>query len=527
MITAGVRPSLYGLQNQDIHYARNAYWNLGTAQLVEHSILRGEGTLASGGPLVVKTGEHTGRSPGDKFVVQDARTENTVAWGSVNQSITPAQFDSLYGRMMAYLQNRDLFVQDCYAGADPHYRVPIRVITEWAWHSLFARQLFIRPNPHTTDQHVPEFTIVDAPGFRATPENDGTISPVFVILNFTRRLVIIGGTGYAGEIKKAVFTLLNYLLPDKEVLPMHCSANLGEDGDVALFFGLSGTGKTTLSADPDRRLIGDDEHGWSPAGVFNFEGGCYAKCIRLSHQDEPEIWGAMRFGTVLENVAIDPDLRLLDYNDAAVTENTRAAYPLTFIGNAVTSGYADHPSNIVLLTCDAFGVLPPLARLSPEQAMFHFLNGYTAKVAGTEKGLGKEPQVTFSACFGAPFLPRPAKVYAELLAAKMRTHRVNCWLVNTGWSGGPYGIGQRMSLPVTRALVRAVLGGQLDAVRFRPHHAFHCSVPDTCPGVDDRVLDPRQTWMDRAAYDRAAQELARRFEKNAAQFQVAPVRATA
>jgi phosphoenolpyruvate carboxykinase (ATP) len=527
MITAGVRPSLYGLQNQDIHYARNAYWNLGTAQLVEHAVTRGEGALASGGPLVVKTGEHTGRSPGDKFVVQDPRTENTVAWGPVNQPITPAQFDRLYGRMMAYLQNRDLFVQDCYAGADPHYRIPIRVITEWAWHSLFARQLFIRPNPHTTDQHVPEFTIIDAPGFRATPEADGTISPVFVILNFTRRLVIIGGTGYAGEIKKSVFSLLNYLLTDKEVLPMHCSANLGEDGDVTLFFGLSGTGKTTLSADPDRRLIGDDEHGWSPAGIFNFEGGCYAKCIRLSRQDEPEIWGAMRFGTVLENVAMDPDLRLLDYNDSSVTENTRAAYPLTFISNAVPSGAGNHPLNIVLLTCDAFGVLPPLAKLSPDQAMFHFLNGYTAKVAGTEKGVGKEPQVTFSACYGAPFLPRPPKVYAELLAAKMRAHHVNCWLVNTGWSGGPYGVGQRMSLPVTRALVRAVVGGQLADVPFNAHPAFHCSVPASCPGVDDRLLDPRQTWMDRSAYDRTAHDLARRFEKNAAQFHGVPILATA
>ena len=522
MVTAGVRPSQFGIQNQDIRYARNVYWNLGTAQLIEHAVLRGEGSIASGGPLVVRTGEHTGRSPGDKFIVCDARTENTISWGSVNKPISGHDFDQLYGRLLAYLQNRDIYVQDCYAGADTRFRMPIRVITELASHSLFARQVFVRPNPYLTDQHVPEFTAICAPGFRANPETDGTSSPVFIIINFTKRLLIIGGTGYAGEIKKGLFTVLNYVMPDRDVLPMQCSASVGDDGGVALFLGLSGTGKTTLATDPDRRFLGDDQHGWSPAGVFNFDGGCYAKCIRLSHQNEPEIWGAMRFGTVLENVVMDADTRFLDFNDSTITENTRAAFPLRFIGNAVQSGTAGHPRNILLLTCDAFGVLPPLAFLNPEQAVFHFLNGYTAAIGGTEQGNGAEPEVTFSPCFEGPFLPRPPKVYAEILASRMRQQDVRCWLVNTGWAGGSCGIGQRISLPVTRALVRAALNGLLGHADFKPHTGFHCSIPTSCPGVETRLLEPRHTWMDRGAYDRTAQELAKRLERNAAQHHPIP-----
>ncbi|MCX6621019.1 MAG: phosphoenolpyruvate carboxykinase (ATP), partial [Acidobacteria bacterium] len=501
MQNAGIRPSHYGLEHHGIRNANTIFWNLGTAQLIESAIQRREGLLASGGALVVRTGDQTGRSPKDKFVVRDENTEETVAWGPVNQPFTPENFEKLYGKLLAYLQARDLYVQDCFAGADPRYRLPIRVITERAWHSLFSRQLFVRADWLRTDEHVPEFTIIDAPGFRASPAEDGTNSVVFIVVNFTRKLIIIGGTAYAGEIKKSVFSVLNYRLPEVDVLPMHCSANIGPGGDCALFFGLSGTGKTTLSADRERRLIGDDEHGWGPDGVFNFEGGCYAKTIRLSRETEPQIWDAIRFGSVLENVAVNTEIRLIDYNDSTFTENTRAAYPVQFIENAIVPGVGPHPKNIVFLTADAFGVMPPIARLNGPQAMYHFLSGYTAKVAGTERGLGKEPEATFSSCFGAPFLPRSPKLYAEMLGRNMEQHKAECWRVNTGWAGGRFGVGQRMSLPATRAMVRAALIGSLADVEYRTDPTFGLQVPVTCPGVDRALLDPRGTWSDPEAYD--------------------------
>jgi phosphoenolpyruvate carboxykinase (ATP) len=420
--------------------------------------------------------------------------------------------------MLAYRQGHDLFVQDCFAGADPRYTLPIRVIAQYAWHALFARQLFVRPDPLRTQDHVPEFTVFFAPRLQATPGEDGTNSEACIVVNFTKKVVLICGTSYAGEMKKSVFTILNYLLPERGIMPMHCSSNVGNGGGVALFFGLSGTGKTTLSADPQRRLIGDDEHGWSDDGVFNFEGGCYAKCIHLSRENEPEIWNAIRFGTVLENVAIDAETRLLDFDSAAHTENTRAAYPLKYIDHAVIPSVAGHPSNIILLTADAFGVLPPISRLTPEQTMYHFLSGYTAKVAGTERGLGSEPAATFSACFGAPFLPRPAAEYAAMLGEKMRRHKVNCWLLNTGWVGGPYGIGERMRLPYTRAMLTAALEGQFDDVPMEPHPFFKTTIPKACPHVPPDFLDPRGMWSDKAAYDRAALDLSARFSKNFEKF---------
>jgi len=515
---AGIRPSRYGLAEHGIRNINIAYWNLGTAQLLEHAVRRHEGLFATGGSYVVSTGHFTGRSPKDKFIVRDETTEATVQWGPVNQPMTPASFDRLYSKMLAYWQGHDLFVQDCFAGADPRQTLPIRVIAQHAWHALFARQLFVRPDPLRTQDHVPEFTIFFAPRLQATPSEDGTNSETCIVVNFTKNVVLICGTSYAGEMKKSVFTVLNYLLPARGILPMHCSCNVGNGGSVALFFGLSGTGKTTLSADPERRLIGDDEHGWSDAGVFNFEGGCYAKCIRLSRENEPQIWNAIRFGTVLENVAIDSETRLLDFDSAEHTENTRAAYPLRYIDRAVLPSVADHPSNIILLTADAFGVLPPISRLTPEQTMYHFLSGYTAKVAGTERGLGSEPAATFSACFGAPFLPRPAATYAAMLGEKMRRHKVACWLLNTGWVGGPYGIGERMRLPYTRAMLTAALEGQLDDVPMEPHPFFKTMVPRACRHVPPDFLDPRAMWGDKAAYDRAALELSGRFSKNFEKF---------
>jgi phosphoenolpyruvate carboxykinase (ATP) len=518
MQNAGIRPSRYGLVEHGIRNINVAHWNLGTAQLIEKAIARHEGLLAAGGPLVVRTGQFTGRSPGDKFIVRDENTEHRVDWGPVNQPMSPQHFRLLYGKFLAHLQGQDLFVQDCFAGADPRYRLAIRVITQRAWHNLFARQLFIRANRAETENHVPEFTLMFAPGFHADPAEDGTRSENVIVLDFTRRIVLIGGTSYAGEMKKSVFSILNYLLPDRSVFPMHCSANMGAGGSVALFFGLSGTGKTTLSAEPERRLIGDDEHGWSDAGVFNFEGGCYAKCIRLSRENEPQIWNAIRFGAVLENVVIDADLRLLDFNDDSVTENTRAAYPLKFIDNAVIPSVGGHPSHVVFLAADAFGVLPPISRLTPEQAMYHFLSGYTAKVAGTERGLGKEPSATFSACFGAPFLPHPAARYADMLGDRLRRHQARCWLVNTGWIAGPYGVGRRMSLPHTRALLNAALAGELDGVEYSKHPIFRIAAPQRAPGVPSEILNPRAQWADPAAYDRAARDLAARFSKNFEKF---------
>ena len=520
---AGIRPSRYGLIEHGLRNINIAYWNLGTAQLLEHAVRRHEGLFATGGAFVVRTGQFTGRSPRDKFIVRDDATESTVQWGSVNQPISPANFDRLYSKLLAYWQGHDLFVMDCFAGADSRYTLPIRVITQHAWHALFARQLFVRPDPMRTHEHVPEFTVFFAPRLQATPSEDGTNSETCIVVNFTKRVVLICGTSYAGEMKKCIFTILNYLLTARDILPMHCSSNVGHAGDVALFFGLSGTGKTTLSADPHRHLIGDDEHGWSDHGVFNFEGGCYAKCIHLSRENEPQIWGAIRFGTVLENVAIDSETRLLDFDSAEFTENTRAAYPLKYIEHAVIPSVAGHPSNIILLTADAFGVLPPISRLTPEQTMYHFLSGYTAKVAGTERGLGNEPAATFSACFGAPFLPRPAATYAAMLGEKMRRHQVSCWLLNTGWIGGPYGVGERMKLTYTRAMLSAALDGQLDDVPGEPHPIFKVMVPKACPHVPPDFLDPRGLWADKNAYDRAALDLSARFNKNFEKFpQVSP-----
>ena len=506
------------LSEHGIRNPGRIYWNLAAAPLIEEALARGEGQLAAQGPLVVRTGKYTGRSPSDKFIVRDPGTEATVDWGTVNQPLAAEQFQLLRSKFLAFLQGQDLFVQDCFAGADPRHRLPLRIITQRAWHSLFARQLFLTPAPDQAAEHAPEFTLLFAPGFHADSAEDGTRSENCIVVDFCRKTVLIGGTSYAGEMKKSVFSILNHLLPERGVFPMHCSANLGESGDVALFFGLSGTGKTTLSADPRRRLIGDDEHGWSDSGIFNFEGGCYAKCIRLSRENEPQIWNAIRFGTVLENVVLDPESRRLDFDSDSITENTRAAYPVAFIDNSVIPGLGGHPSHVVFLAADAFGVLPPIARLTPEQAMYHFLSGYTAKVAGTERGLGKEPAATFSACFGAPFLPRRPGVYAEMLGERLRRHRAQCWLVNTGWVGGPYGVGQRMSLPHTRAILRAALSGQLDGVESPEHPIFRMRAPSACPEVPGRVLDARGQWADPAAYDQAARGLAGRFRRNFENF---------
>ena len=516
-IRAGSLPDLSDSSN------RNALLrNLSVSQLVKESVRRQESRLASNGALVALTGPYTGRSPKDRYIVEDDVTRATVDWGEVNHPIAPRNFARLHQKVLTYLQSKDAFVQDCFVGADRAYRMPIRVITELAWHSLFARQLFVRPTEQERTSHSPEFTIIYAPGLQAEPGKDGTRSEAFVILNFTKKLVLIGGTRYAGEMKKSVFSLLNFLLPARSVFPMHCSANMGRNGDVALFFGLSGTGKTTLSADPNRRLIGDDEHGWSDNGVFNFEGGCYAKCIRLSPAKEPEIWNALRFGSVLENVVLDDDTLAPDYDDDSITENTRAAYPVDFIDNAVIPGVAGCPRNIVFLTADAFGVLPPISRLTREQAMYQFLSGYTAKVAGTERGLGNEPSATFSACFGAPFLPRKPAEYAEMLGQKLREHPVDCWLVNTGWTGGPYGIGRRMDLPHTRAMLSAALSGVLNEVDYGQHPIFGLTVPKSCPGVPPEVLDARGMWADSAAYDETARNLASRFRDNFEKFSGVP-----
>jgi phosphoenolpyruvate carboxykinase (ATP) len=518
----GVNPSQHGLEHHGIRNVQRAFWNLGTAALVEQAVCRGEARLANNGALVATTGKHTGRSPLDKFIVQDGPEPAEVWWGSVNRPFEPGRFEQVRGRLLAHLQGRDLFVQDLFVGADPRYRLPVRVITELAWHSLFARQLFIRPAAAETGAHVPRLTVVSAPTFKAEPERDGTRSEVFILVHFGQGLVLIGGTGYAGEIKKSIFSILNYLLPRQGIVSMHCSANVGPAGDVALFFGLSGTGKTTLSADPGRRLIGDDEHGWSDGGVFNFEGGCYAKCIKLSREHEPQIWNAIRFGAVLENVVLDPATGELDYASDALTENTRAAYPVEFIDDARIPGTAGHATNVCLLTCDAFGILPPIGRLTPEQAMYHFLSGYTAKVAGTEAGMGSEPEATFSSCFGAPFLTLPPSAYARLLGERIAKHGATCWLVNTGWNGGPYGVGRRISLPHTRAILRAALDGRLADAPVAPDPVFGVLVPGRCPEVPAEILSPRNTWADRAGYDARARELAARFAKNFAQFRDIP-----
>ncbi len=518
MFTSQTAQERYSLQSHGITNVHNIYWNLPTPQLYEEAIRRSEARLSHLGPLVVRTGQYTGRSPQDKYVVQEASSEDLIWWGKVNHPISETSFERLRERMLAYVQGKDLFVQDCYIGADPAYRVSLRVITETAWHSLFAHNMFIQPSDEELETFVPDFTIIQAPGFHAIPELDGTRSEVFVALNFAEKLVLIGGTQYAGEIKKSAFTILNYLLPQKQVLSMHCSANMSADGDVAIFFGLSGTGKTTLSADPTRILIGDDEHGWSENGVFNFEGGCYAKVINLSATAEPEIYETTRrFGTVLENVGFDSRTGHLNLNDASLTENTRAAYPITHIPNAKLDGVGGHPKNVIMLTADAFGVLPPIAKLTPEQAMYHFLSGYTARVAGTEKGV-TEPQATFSACFGAPFLALRPVVYAHLLGEKIAQHKVNVWLVNTGWTGGPYGVGHRMPIQDTRALIREALDGNLAQIPTQTEPYFGLHIPVSCPGVAPEVLNPVNTWADRAAYDAQARKVALMFADNFAAF---------
>ena len=507
--------SRHGLDTHGLSNLGNQYWNLGVPALYEQAIHRGEGRMGVGGPLVVLTGQHTGRSATDKFIVRDPVTEHDVDWGKINVAMDPGHFETLKRRFLAYYQGRDAFVQDLYGGADPDFRVKVRVVTEQAWHSLFASNLLIQPTIDQKRDFEPDFTIIQAPGFLADPAIDGSRSETVIVMNFTERLVLIGGTSYAGEIKKSVFSILNFLLPPRDVLPMHCSVNVSEAGESAVFFGLSGTGKTTLSADPHRTLVGDDEHGWGDNGVFNFEGGCYAKVIRLSAEAEPEIHATTRrFGTVLENVVMDADTRHLKLDDAHFTENTRAAYPLDFIPNASATGHAGHPHNVVMLTADAFGVLPPISKLSPEQAMYHFLSGYTAKVAGTEKGLGNEPQATFSTCFGAPFMPRHPAVYARMLADKIRKNDANCWLVNTGWSGGAYGVGARMSIRHTRALLSAALAGSLAKASFNIDDNFGVLVPETCPDVPGEVLNPRDTWSDKGAYDDQARDLCGRFHRN-------------
>ena len=492
--------------------------NMPVVRLIESALQRGEGRLAANGAFVAYTGSRTGRSPKDKFTVDDATTHTLVDWGKVNLPFSPERFEALLERVVEHMRERDLFVQDLYSGADPAYRLPIRIITEYAWHALFVRQLFVRPEPDELAAHVPEFTVIAAPEFEAVPERDGTRTGAFILADFTRKIILIGGTKYAGEMKKSIFGVMNFLVPQRDVLPMHCSANVGADGVTALFFGLSGTGKTTLSAGPARRLIGDDEHGWSATGIFNFEGGCYAKCVDLSEEKEPQIYRAIRFGSVLENVVLDPATREPDYTNIQLTENTRVAYPVGYIENAVVPGIGGHPRNVMFLAADAFGVLPPIARLTPDQAMYHFLSGYTAKLAGTEAGMGSDPVPEFSAAFGAPFLPLAPRVYAEMLGKRLKQHQAACWLVNTGWSGGNFGVGKRMSIRVSRALVHAALNGHLDGVEFVTEPAFGLHIPVTCPGVSAEVLNPRNAWADKAAYDAQAADLAARFEANFKQF---------
>ncbi len=492
-------------------------WNLTTPELVENAIRRDEGKLASNGALMVVTGERTGRSPNDRFIVEEPSSKDLIAWGKVNRPISEEKFDRLFSKVISYFQQKDLFVQDQFVGQHPSYRVAVRVVSELAWGALFARTLFVRPGEKDDpNSYLADYTVLHAPMLHASPEVDGVNSEVAVVINLAKKIVLVIGTQYGGEIKKSLFSIMNFLLPQQGVFPMHCSANVGGDGDSALFFGLSGTGKTSLSADPDRRLIGDDEHGWGDDGVFNFEGGCYAKTINLSLEKEPQIYRAIRFGSIAENVIYN-DQRVIDYDDGSITENTRATYPLEYIDNVLLPGMGDHPKNVMFLTADAFGVLPPISKLTPEMAMYHFLSGYTSKLAGTEAGV-TEPQTTFSECFGSPFLPLPATRYAEMLGKKMRKHNADVWLVNTGWSGGPYGIGKRMDIRLTRAMVKAALSGTLKGAEFKPHPVFNVLTPTACPNVPSEVLDPRNTWADKEAYDRQAADLAARFRKNFEKF---------
>ena len=513
---ANVLRSDYGLKNHGLTNLNIVYWNLPTEALYEEITFRGEGKIAHLGPVVVTSGKHTARTPNDKFIVREATTEDQIWWGEYNCPYASDKFDVLYSRLQGFVQGRDLFVQDCYVGADPEFRMPVRIITEYAWHSLLSRNMFLLPQSEQEyRQHVPQFTVICIPSFKAFPPIDGTRTDTFITLNFEQKLCLIGVSAYGGEIKKSIFTVLNFLLPLEGVMPMHCSANVGKEGDVALYFGLSGTGKTTLSADPKRNLIGDDEHGWSDRGIFNFEGGCYAKVIKLSPSAEPQIYACtQRFGTVLENVIYDPVTRLIDLDDDEITENTRASYPLDSIENVVQEKMAGHPQNIILLTCDASGVLPPIARLSPNQALYQFISGYTAKVGGTEVGLGKEPKITFSTCFGAPFMVHNPSFYADLLRRKIERHGVHCWLLNTGWVGGPYGVGKRISIGYTRAILNAALTGSLLESEFVSDPIFGFKVPLSCDGVPSELLDPSSSWPSREEYMSKYRQLATRFVDN-------------
>jgi phosphoenolpyruvate carboxykinase (ATP) len=514
----GLRNSAHGADKFGLKDLAGVHWNLPAEQLYEYALDAKEGHVVEGGAFCAETGVHTGRSPKDKFVVWDEATEKTI-WWEKNGRLTPKQFDVLLNDFLAHAKGKQLFAQDLYGGADPKYRIKARVFTELAWHSLFIRSLLIRPDRKELPGYTPDFTILCLPTFKADPKKHGVRSETVIAIDFSRRMILIGGSFYAGEMKKSVFTTLNYYLPAESVMPMHCSANVGKDGDVALFFGLSGTGKTTLSADPNRTLIGDDEHGWGPSGVFNFEGGCYAKTIKLSAEAEPEIYAAtLRFGSVLENVGFDPETRLVDFDDQSKTENTRSAYPLDYIPNASRSGRAGMPTNLVMLTADAFGVMPPIAKLTPAQAMYHFLSGYTAKVAGTEKGLvGVEPE--FSTCFGAPFLPRHPTVYGNLLRELIAVHNVDCWLVNTGWTAGKYGVGRRMPIKVTRTLLTAALDGSLRNAKFRTDPYFGFSVPTSVPGIEPHLLYPFKTWQNKSEFDETARKLVAMFQKNFVQFE--------
>ncbi len=503
-----------------VHYGA-VHENLPPARLVEAAVRRREGMIAGNGALVAKTGKRTGRSPKDRFIVEDDVTRDKVDWGAVNKPFSTEAFESILEKATDYLGNlEEFYVVDAYAGADPRYRLNVQVAVEYAWHALFARQLFRRPGKEELEDFEPEWTVLGVPGFLAEPEEDGTGSETFVCVDFSRKVVLICGTGYAGEIKKSIFSVLNFVLPtEHHVFPMHCSANVGERDDVACFFGLSGTGKTTLSADPERRLIGDDEHGWSDEGVFNFEGGCYAKTIDLSAEKEPQIYSAIRFGAVLENVGVERQSREVDYEDRLITENTRVAYPLEYIENSVPDGKGGHPEAVLFLTADAFGVLPPISALTPEQAAYYFLSGYTAKLAGTEADMENEVEATFSTCFGAPFLPLPATTYSTMLSEKLKEHGTRCYLINTGWSGGPYGVGSRIDITGTRAMVRAVIEGKLDGAETREDPVFGLHVPLEVPGVPTEVLDPRGTWDDKSAYDEQAKKLASLFTENFEKFE--------
>jgi phosphoenolpyruvate carboxykinase (ATP) len=502
----------YGLVNLG-----KIYWNLSPSVLVEHALARNEGMLASNGAFAATTGVHTGRSPKDKYVVANEESATKIWWGEINHPMSPEVFELVRNNLAAYLQGRDVFVLDAAACADPAYRMPVQVITELAWHNLFARQLFLRSNASDLNSSQPGFTILCVPNFHTDPRTHSTRSEAAIIIDFEERLILIAGTQYAGEMKKSIFTVLNFILPAKGVLPMHCSANVGPDGDVALFFGLSGTGKTSLSADPSRHLIGDDEHGWGDYGVFNFEGGCYAKCINLSQKYEPQIWNAIRFGAVYENVVLKNGSREPDYADDSLTENTRAAYPVDFIDNVVESGKAGQPQAILFLSADSFGVLPPISKLTTEQAMYYFLSGYTSKLAGTEAGV-TTPEATFSSCFGAAFLPLRPGEYANLLRERIEKYNVRCYLINTGWTGGPYGVGERININYTRAMVRAAISGVLENVEAVTDPTFRLHIPTSCPDVPDSLLIPRNTWEDKEAYDRQVADLAERFKKNFTQF---------